>query len=128
MARKSVAKNKNSPVAFKDSILEGITRLWEKHGAFAIEFAEDSDAQQVSVSFKVGIDLSKSDPITSVHIGFSQKVTDEVKFTLDDPNQGTFTELMESPGPKKGENAEPKDTEQDIQDKPAKKKKSKTEA
>lgn len=103
MARKSVPKTEHDPKSFRDSIIEGIERLWEKHGGFALEFAEDSDAKTVAVGFQVKIDLSKSDPITSVHIGFSQKVTDEMKFTLDDPKQGTFTELVGSSKAKVGE-------------------------
>ncbi len=130
MARKSVPKTDHAPESFRKSIVEGIERLWEKHGAFALEFAEGSDKQKVSVSFPVEIDLSKSEPVTSVGIGFSQRVTDEVVFTLDDPDQGTFSELMESKpegkGPNKGESEEPRDGEQEAE-KPKKRGKAKSE-
>lgn len=119
MARKSIPKTDADPKSFKPSIVEGISRLWEKNGAAAIAFAEESDAKVVKVNFSIEIDLSKSESSTEVGIRFSQSVTDKVKFTIDDPKQGIFTELVASKttekGPIKGESAEPRDGEQESE-------------
>lgn len=116
MARKSIPKPELDPESFTPSIEEGVRRLWNKNGAAAVSFAEESDNKVVKVNFAIEIDLSKSDAQTQVGIRFSQSVTDKVTFTIDDPKQGKFTELLETKppekGPIRGESAEPRDGEQ----------------
>lgn len=112
MARKSIPKPDLDPESFTPSIMEGVQRLWKKNGAAAVSFAEESDGKIVKVTFAIELDLSKSDAQTEVGIRFSQSVTDKVKFTIDDPKQGKFSDLLESKpekGPNKGESEEPRD-------------------
>lgn len=93
-----MAKKQNEPPPVTegsiDAIHTGINKLWQNHSEEIEKVITESKDRAVTVNFKV--DINKSNPAESVDIGirFSTAVTDKVKYTLDDPNQGSFREII----------------------------------
>lgn len=77
---------------------EFMTRAEELLAAHEDEIAailEDSEDNKVGVTFNLLIDASESQPKMTVRIRFSEVHTDERVVQMDDPNQGTFSAIVE---------------------------------
>lgn len=71
-----------------------IEKLGAKHMPAILNFIDEAEDKKEKVSFGVDINCSESEPQVMVSIRFSQSVTDRVSVVLDDPDQGTFKDVV----------------------------------
>jgi hypothetical protein len=80
--------------AIRDSIAQGVSKLYDRHQSEIEELRKESEKQKVTVNFGVELDFSESMPIVSVGIRFTKSYTDSVVHQIDDPSQGKFSEVV----------------------------------
>jgi len=96
----------------KDAILAKIDDLWTAHVEEVLRIIKESEDHKVTVGFSSDIDCSESAPSITIKMRFSETFTDSRKVQLDDPNQGTFTDVVQQAEkqpekPKRGRNQNP---------------------
>lgn len=77
------------------AIVAQVEELGRKHMGGILDFVEQAEDKKEKVTFGVEIDCSESEPNVTVSIRYSQSVTDRRSVVLDDPDQGTFKEVVE---------------------------------
>ena len=118
MSGKTKKKNAKKPLtegtdaAMHEAIIDGVRKMLKKHGGEIRQLIGESEQNMASISFPVKIDGSEAETTIKTGIRFASTVSDSVTSRLDDPNQGTWEEILSTP-----EDDEPK----------AKKKKAKDE-
>jgi len=78
----------------KDAIMAKASELWDAHAEEVLRIIKDSEDHKVTVGFSSDIDCSESAPSITIKIRFSETFTDTRKVQLDDPNQGTFKDVV----------------------------------
>ena len=78
------------------AILDAIETLWNKHAPDIHRIRQESEDKAIVVNFSNDIDCSESEPMVTTRIRYSESFTDKITNRLDDPNQGTFTEITEA--------------------------------
>lgn len=93
------------------SVQTGVDMLYRKHAAAIEGGQEDAPDKNVTISFSVKVDASKSTPKIRTRIRYSETVIDEVIDSLEDPKQPALFDAEETKSrPKK--HAEPKDDDE----------------
>lgn len=105
MARKQISGDPPPGATLLTCIKSQITKLWEAHAHKVLQYQDESADKKIKVNFTVDIDGSGVEFAVDTGIRCSQAVTDHVKSTVTDPNQGEFTEIIED----LGEPEEPKE-------------------
>lgn len=90
MARKARTTPSTAASTVKETILDMMSKLWDKHQGEIESYRDESEDKAIKVNFGALVDYSKSDPNIKVTIRFSQAITDQATATIDDPSQGTF--------------------------------------
>jgi len=75
------------------AILDAVETLWNKHAPEIHRIRQESEDKSIVVNFSNDIDCSESKPMVTTRIRYSESFTDKITNRLDDPNQGTFTEI-----------------------------------
>ena len=78
----------------KNAILAKATDLWDAHVEEVLRIIKESEEHRVTVGFSSEIDCSESAPSITIKMRFSETFTDSRTVQLDDPNQGTFTDVV----------------------------------
>jgi hypothetical protein len=95
----------------KNAIMAKAAELWDAHCEEVLRVIKESEEHKLTVTFGSSIDCSESAPSITIAMRFSETFTDSRKVQLDDPDQGTFADVVaaaESEPPKKrGRNQKP---------------------
>lgn len=90
----------------RNAIMAKVEELWNAHSQEVLDIIQESEDHKVTVGFSSEIDCSESAPSITIKMRFSETFTDSRKVQLDDPNQGTFTDVVAAaetqPTPKRG--------------------------
>lgn len=70
-----------------EAITKSVNELQTVHAAEIRQNLEESETRKVGVNYNCTIDCSESEPLVTVTINFSSKVTDKRVARLDDPAQ-----------------------------------------
>lgn len=97
-------KNKNKKEVKGSNLIAAAVANFEamlrEHIAEALAFLDESEDKKTTINCATTFDLSESEPQVESKMRFSQSVTDKRTSVLDDPNQGTFTTLLQPPATK----------------------------
>ena len=86
--------------SFRDEFLRQAEELWDEHEEQINAILTFTRDKRTGVAFKLNIDDSGSKPVLETSIRASKGFSDKRTSEMDDPAQGTFTEITE--GSKKG--------------------------
>jgi molybdopterin converting factor small subunit len=78
-----------------EAIVSAVQELLEKHSGEIHRIREESEDKKVTVNFANQIDCSESEPLVTTTIRYTESYTDKITNRLDDPEQGTFSAVVE---------------------------------
>lgn len=92
--KKTAAEGHNMDTVIRDAIAASVAKLYERHAHEIDELRRESETQEVTINFAAGIDFSESTPTVTVGIRYTKSYTDKMVSQIDDPSQGTFSEVV----------------------------------
>lgn len=124
MSGKTKKRNAKTPInegtdaSMHEAILDGVRKMLRKHSAGIRQLINESEQNMASISFPVKIDGSEAETTIRTGITFSSRVSDSVTSRLDDPNQGTWQEILSEPEGEKPKKANKGKEEEETEEAP----------